>query len=237
MIFLLLQYTSNSFSQSIQLDRPDQTECPFITPKGYIQIENGFVIENENDEKKYSLPSTLWKYGINKRLELRLITAFLKEEKHGLQPITIGFKTSLIEEKGFIPKISFIGHLTTKNIGSKVFYTQYIAPAFRFTMQHNLTEKVSLAYNLGIEWSGETTQESYIYTLTASNSFNKKLGGYIEFYGFFPKQNKPDQRFDCGITYLVNNDFMLDFSGGFGLTPNAPKNYLAFGVSYRFKPE
>ena len=27
---------------SIQLDRPDQTECPFIVPAKYIQLENGF---------------------------------------------------------------------------------------------------------------------------------------------------------------------------------------------------
>ncbi|MBU6205838.1 MAG: hypothetical protein KJS45_10675, partial [Bacteroidetes bacterium] len=30
----------------IQLDRPDQTECPFITPKNYIQIEHGITMEN-----------------------------------------------------------------------------------------------------------------------------------------------------------------------------------------------
>ena len=51
---ILLTYfvvtTFNLFGQnlpSIQLDRPDQTECPFITPKKYIQIENGFTVENK----------------------------------------------------------------------------------------------------------------------------------------------------------------------------------------------
>jgi hypothetical protein len=28
---------------------------------------------------------------------------------------------------------------------------------------------------------------------------------------------------------------MIDISGGIGLTENAPKNYISFGISYRFK--
>jgi hypothetical protein len=63
---------------SIQLDRPDQTECPFITPKKYIQIENGFTIENKDkNQKTYYYPSSLWKFGVNEKFELRLITGLI----------------------------------------------------------------------------------------------------------------------------------------------------------------
>ena len=77
----------NLYGQSlpaIQLDRPDQTECPFITPKKYIQIENGFTIENfDQNQKSYNYPSTLWKYGINEKFELRLITELVSEKTNG----------------------------------------------------------------------------------------------------------------------------------------------------------
>jgi len=39
---------------------------------------------------------------------------------------------------------------------------------------------------------------------------------------------------DGGITYLINNNLIIDLSGGVGLTENAPKYYYAFGLSYRF---
>jgi hypothetical protein len=233
----------NLYGQSlpaIQLDRPDQTECPFITPKKYIQIENGFTIENfDQNQKSYNYPSTLWKYGINEKFELRLITELVSEKTNGntntgLLPITIGFKTSLFEEKGLIPKTSFIGHIATSKIGSKEFQAKYIAPSFRFTMQHTLTEKISLAYNLGAEWNGESAEHSYIYTLTTGFSLTEKIGCYTELYGFLPAENKADHRFDCGLTYLIKNDIMADISGGFGLTENAPKNYISLGLSYRF---
>ena len=234
----------NLFGQSlsaIQLDRPDQTECPFITPHKYIQIENGFTYETfDQNQKTFNYPSTLWKYGVNEKFELRLITELALEKtkgitSKGLSPLTIGFKTSLFEEKGFIPKTSFIGHVTTSKIGSNEFQTNYIAPSFRFTMQHTLSEKISLAYNLGSEWNGENAEHSYIYTLTTGFSLTDKMGCYTELYGFIPTENKADHRFDCGLTYLINNDFMADISGGFGLTKNVPQNYIALGLSYRFK--
>ncbi|HPI00475.1 MAG TPA: transporter [Chitinophagaceae bacterium] len=226
---------------SIQLDRPDQTECPFITPKKYIQIENGFTYEKVNDTQIFlSYPSTLWKYGINEKFELRIITELVTEKNNyqinaGITPITIGFKTALLEEKGIIPKTSFIGHITTSNMGSKAFQTAYIAPSFRFTMQHTLTNKISVAYNLGAEWDGATAAPTYIYTFTTGLTLTEKLGCYSEIYGFLQNAIQADHRFDCGVTYLLSNDCIADISGGFGLTNNAPNKYISLGFSYRFK--
>jgi hypothetical protein len=225
----------------IQLDRPDQTECPFITPTNYIQIEKGFTVENlENNQRIYNYPSTLWKYGVNEKLELRLITELVSLKSSvnlnsGLLPITIGFKTSLFEEKGLIPKTSFIGHIATSRMGSKEFHTKLIAPAFRFLMQHTLSNKMMLAYNLGAEWNGDNSQHNYIYTLTTGYALTNKLGCYAELYGFISTQNEADHRFDGGFTYLIKNDMMVDVSGGFGLTDNTHKNYISLGFSYRFK--
>lgn len=226
---------------SIQLDRPDQTECPFIVPAKYIQLENGFNFENVNSGiSSFSYPATLWKYGVNERFELRLTTEFVTEatdEKtvSGIMPVTIGFKANLCKEKGIIPTTSFIGHLTTSDLGSEKFHTTYVAPAFRFTMQHTLSERFSLAYNLGAEWDGETAAQTYIYTLATGFSINEKLGCYAELYGYAPAGSKPDHRCDGGFTYLINNDFIIDLSGGVGLTNNAPDNYVSLGISYRFK--
>jgi hypothetical protein len=243
LIFILGIKNVQLFGQMtpIQLDRPDQTECPFIVPINYIQLENGFTYENIDTENRgFYYPSTLWKYGISKRFEFRLITEFVSEKQGnqtttGLNPITVGFKVNICQEKGLLPITSFIGHLTSINIGSTAFHTKYIAPSFRFTMQHTLSDKISLAYNLGAKWDGETREHTFLYTLTTGIALTNKLGGYIEVYGFAPNYEQAEHRFDGGFTYLINNDFMLDLSGGLRLTENAPKNYISLGVSYRFK--
>lgn len=226
---------------SIQLDRPDQTECPFITPENYIQAESGFNIENASaDRQVLTTPTVLWKYGVNKKFELRFITELITDKNNsdkftGLAPVTFGFKTALFEEKGIIPKTSFIGHITTATMGSEKLQTKYIAPSFRFTMQHTISDKMVLAYNLGAEWNGEAAAQTYIYTLTTGFSLTEKLGMYTELYGFKTAYTKADHRFDGGFTYLINDDFIADISGGFRLTDNAPKNYISLGLSYRFK--
>lgn len=226
---------------SIQLDRPDQTECPFITPVHYIQMENGFNIEKiDKNRRNYVYPTSLIKYGINQKFEFRFIAEYISTKntgitQSGLTPVTFGFKTALLEEKGIIPKTSFIGHITTSRLGSKEFKTPYIAPSFRFTMQHTITSNMVLAYNLGAEWNGIDPDQTYIYTLTTGFSLTDRLGCYTELYGFIRPYMKPDHRCDGGLTYLVNNNFMLDISGGVRLTENAPDNYLSLGLSYRFK--
>jgi Putative MetA-pathway of phenol degradation len=224
----------------IATDRPDQTECPFIVPKGYFQAENGFFYEKTSLNSQFvAYPSVLWKYGLSENFEIRLITELasekkLSETKIGLLPTTIGFKARISEEKGWIPKTSFIGHLTVPKLASKAFSVDYYAPSFRFTMQHTLSEKVILAYNLGAEWNGETPEPTFIYTLTTGFSVTKKAGFYAELYGFSPQNQQQDHRLDGGLTYLISNNVMIDISGGLGLTSNAPKYFVSTGFSYRF---
>lgn len=240
--FLLIQ--NRSFAQelpSIQTDRPDQTECPFIVPIHYFQLENGFTYEKINNESSQIVtPTILTRFGINDHFELRLITEYVMEEqlletKSGINPILIGFKTRLFEENGVIPITSFIGHIGIPKAASKIFQTTFYAPEFRFTMQHTLSKKQSLSYNLGAEWNGVSPEAIFIYTLTSGYSLSYNIGCYIELYGFCPQMSKPDHRFDAGITYLLNANHQFDISGGFGLSKISPECYLAIGYSFRFK--
>jgi len=225
---------------SIQLDRPDQTECPYITPKNYIQVENGLTVENNiGSSQTISHPTSLWKYGVNDKFELRLITELVTQKidgnnTFGLQPITIGFKTTLFEQQGILPKTSFIGHVTSSRLGSAVYHTPYIAPSFRFTMQHVISDKFSLSYNLGAEWDGRNTNATYIYTFTGGLGLTEKLGCYAELYGFLPEKQTPDHRFDGGFTYLLHQDVMIDLSAGARFFQNIQTHYVSFGFSFRF---
>ena len=241
LLFILL-ISSSIYSQSIepiQADRPDQTETPAIVPKGMFQVETGFTFQKTDAiSKSFSLPTTLWKYGVNENFELRLITEFLSEEINnekisGLAPIYVGFKVKLAEEKGIIPKTSFIAHIGLSNAASTRYKTDYFAPEFRFAMQHTLSEKFSLSYNLGSEWDGFSAEPTFLYTLTTGYAITSKIGSYIEVYGFAPQNNRANHNLDGGITYLINNNFMVDLSSSFGITDNAPDHYIAFGFSFR----
>ena len=104
-----------------------------------------------------------------------------------------------------------------------------MGPSFKFAMQHTLSKKVSLGYNLGALWNGVTTEPIFQYTFTTSVSLTEKWGSYIEVYGFAPENEMAQHSMDTGLSYLVNNDISLDISGGYCLTHNAPKYFIALG--------
>ncbi|HSN47858.1 MAG TPA: transporter [Flavobacterium sp.] len=239
--FLFMNIGKAQELPSIQTDRPDQTECPFITPRHYFQFENGFSYEQiDTDLSAFVAPTILTRFGINNYFELRLITehSVIKESTttlSGVNPVLVGFKIKLLEEKGLIPTTSLIAHVGFPKVASTDYRVNYYYPEFRFTMQHTISEKQSLSYNLGAEWDGENTKPTFIYTLTTGYSLTEKIGLYGEFYGFIPQMGKADHRFDLGLTYLLHPNHQLDISGGIGLSEISPDYYISLGYSFRFK--
>ncbi|UII21309.1 transporter [Fulvivirga ligni] len=238
--------TSLSFAQeseTIITDRPDQTEASQLTPKGWVQIETGFLIENDKSDgiktREIVYNTTLLKYGISDRIELRIIQEFLGSEINGDQvasgagPLAIGARFALAEEDGICPQIAFIGHINYRT-GDQDYRPDQVAPDFRFTFAHTLSETFSLGYNLGAEWNGYDAVATGIYTLSLAASLSDKLGAFVEVYGFLPTGQEKNHRFDGGITYLISNNLQFDVSGGFGISKISPDNFISTGLSWRF---
>lgn len=100
-------------------------------------------------------------------------------------------------------------------------------------MQHTLTDKISFSYNLGAEWDGFTAQPIFLYTASGGYAISDKLGTFIEIFGFAPQENTANHSADAGFTYLISDNFMVDLSGGLGITSNAPNHFVSVGFSFR----
>ena len=246
LVFLIGAVAVNSQQTGrMETDRPDQTESPFITKNKFIQGEFGFNIESKDGLQTFVHPTSLWKYGLSKKFELRIITEIVSEERplliprgnhytNGLLPIQIGGKLALVEEKGLLPKIAFLFHVATAKIASKKFRTSKWAPNFRFTMQNTLSENIGLGYNLGAEWDGESNTPFWVYTIAPGFNIGKKWYGYVEAFGAVRKNETPEHSLDAGVAYYFSDNSKIDFSGGFGISKAAIDNYIAIGFSFRF---
>jgi hypothetical protein len=232
--------------QKIDTDRPDQTESAVLVPKKWIQFEMGLGAQITNSfENEFQHPTLLSKYGITKKLELRLITTLAtntnfnnslsKQKETGLSPVEVGAKIALWEEKKLLPKTSLIFHVGIPKLASRNFRVNNLAPNFRFTMQNSVTNSIAIGYNLGAEWDGISSNTTWIYTFAPGFNIGEKWYSYIEAFGFISKQNEPEHSLDAGIAYYVNNNFKLDLSSGFGISKAAPDWYIAVGASVRFK--
>lgn len=224
-------------------DRPDKSESPYVVPKGYCQLELGFAIEDTEPGFVYSYPRSLIKFGITNNFELRFYTEYVTIQKepnpdlNGFTPLSVGIKAKLGEQKGILPKTSFIGHLRIPGVVSDELETKYLSPILLMAFQHDISPVVNVGYNLGVEWDGISPDPNFLYALSLGLNITDRLGIYGEGYGKVIQQNDDDIEFraDAGITYLIGNDFLLDVSAGKGITDNAPESYVELGFSYRFK--
>lgn len=224
-------------------DRPDATESSSITPRGFLQIETGGFYESfeENSIKTetFTYNTTLLRLGLLNNLELRLgwnvleqKTSNLNAVLSGFGPLLLGAKIAIMEAQKWLPKIALIGHLQLPFLAGTDYKTETTGTDFRFAFAHMLSESSSLSYNLGAQWSNDSSEAAYIYTISYGYSINDTIGWYVEFYGDFPENSKANHFWDSGFTYLLSNNFQLDATVGTSIT-RGQDIVLSVGISYR----
>ncbi|MCW3101956.1 MAG: hypothetical protein JWO09_396 [Bacteroidetes bacterium] len=229
--------------EPMETDRPDQTECSSIVPLHNLQIETGIVYtRNGKVQERYNYPTTLFRLGLLPSAELRIIGGEWQAENQrlkdststkGFQPVEIGTKIAVCQEKGIRPQTAFIGHLAFVPGDKQTKNRQAIVPNFRFSMSHSLTEIFSLGYNLGMEWEPFSAYPVYVYTATFGASLNEKVYAYAEVFGDLAYASYPGCQADGGLSYQPLRNLQFDVSAGLGLNDHSDDLYLSFGISWR----
>jgi len=240
-LFLVI---SPVFAQEpMETDRPDQTECSSVVPVHSLQIETGIVYtRNGKVQERYNYPTTLLRLGLLPSAELRIIAGEWQSEHlrmkdstgtKGFQPVEIGSKIAVCEEKGIRPQTAFIGHLAFVPGDRETKNRQAVVPNFRFSMSHSITETFSLGYNLGMEWEPFGAYPVYVYTATLGASLNEKVYAYAEVFGDLAYAAYPGCQADGGFSYQPQKNLQLDVSAGIGLNDHSDDLYLSLGFSWR----
>lgn len=244
-LFLSLAATAQK-TESMETDRPDQSESAFTVPLHWFQMEAGFSRMRFRDGSTTLLrPSILNRYGVSKKIELRLLLEYETQRNFlgtsnaevsvgGLAPIELGTKIRLWKENGSWPQTALMLQTSIPNLASTSLQAERWAPEVRLAMQNTITERLGLSYNLGAEWNDESDHPFYIYTLAPQWQLGEKWNTYVELFGFLNRDNHPQHSLDGGFVYAVSNNSQLDISVGAGLTPNTRlKHYVALGFSWR----
>ena len=246
-------FSVNAYSQETDTtpelitDRPDATEAPSVVPKGSFQAELGGFYESfdENGIKteSYTYNTTLLRYGLLDRLELRLGWDIVdqkitdrnlntEQSISGFSPLLAGVKVAITEEKGCLPEIGLIGHLMLPFTAGSDVKPETTGVDFRFAFAHTLSDRSSLSYNLGAEWGNDSPEAAYIYTLAYGYAITDAFGAYVELYGDFPENSMANHLWDAGITYLVQHNIQLDATVGTSFT-DGQDILLSAGISFR----
>jgi hypothetical protein len=100
-------------------------------------------------------------------------------------------------------------------------------------MNHNISNRFSLGYNLGFAYNGENADGFFIYTGMLGYKISNRFWCFAEVYGNLDNGNLPNHSADAGFTYLVKNNLQFDISGGFGISDDVDKNFVSSGLSWR----
>ncbi|HAY88227.1 MAG TPA: hypothetical protein DCY51_02150 [Bacteroidetes bacterium] len=274
LLALAILYSGGYAFAQIETDRPDFTESPNVVPKGALQIETGFILENDKvemtgkfpgtgkwEEKRQNITmnTTLFRFGLTDRIELRLNTAFNSNSLNeynvlesgpwlpanfqpadsffdpvsGFSTSFIGFKTNLFKSEKM--SIGFLGHLYIPELASGDFAKlsgQKVAPEFLIPLTYDITDRFGIAVQYGLSWDGLTPNPTTSYTLALGYGITDKLSFYVEPYGFLTNNGDELHLINGGFTYLINDDFQVDLTGGFGLNEAAPDNFINCGASF-----
>lgn len=242
-VFTLFIFFSSS-AQTIITDRPDQTESSSTVKWGSLQIESGILLEFSEDEiiseRTLLAPTTLFRYGLSRGFEIRMLSQWesLKNitnstKVNGIDDLEIGAKVQLLKKDNINTEIAFLSHIILPT-GTKELSNGKLGTINKLSVSHELNDSLGLGYNLGYDYFGYG-KGILTYSLSLGIAITNLFGMYIESYGDLVEFKNPEANFDAGITYLINDNFQLDFSFGTGI--NHTMNYLSVGCSVNIAKE
>jgi len=244
-LLMIIAIAGNSQTNDIpdmSADRPGMATPPSLMMPKIFQIETGFSFEKITDQN-ISLENTLYntsllRFGLSKNAEIRLQTDYAQIKIDslkitGFNPLTIGTKILITEGKGIVPNTSFMFNLTLPYLGERSFRPTNLSPSAYLLMQNDITEKLNVCYNLGLEYDGETPNPAEFAALCFGYGVSDKLSAFVENYDWFSNNSGPQNYLDVGCAYLTGKNFQVDVSGNMNLRDF--KNYFMFnfGVSWR----
>ena len=243
-LFAFLLFAWEGQAQSIITDRPDQTESSSTVERGSLQIESGLLVgfaeESTWSIRQILAPTILFRYGITKGIEIRVLSQFeslknqlTSKELVGISDLEIGTKIQLLKREEINTEVAFLTHLRLPT-GSNGLTLDRYATINKLSISHELSENIGIGYNIGYNYFG-FGRGVITYSLALGIGISEKAAIYIEPYGDFVDLEDHFANFDAGFTYLLKENMQLDFSFGTGL--NYSMNYMSIGFSWNIQKE
>jgi hypothetical protein len=240
-ILACMLFSAFAFSQEDIETSPDEFETPSTVPKGHFQMENRFKYQKEEaGARLLNLPSANWKYGLTDNLEVAVVTTITNYKSPdstatGLQPIAVGIKVKLWYEEGLLPNASFLAQVKIPKLASRDLQAKYAAPNLKLLFKNTINQNITLGYNIGEEWNGESAEPDFFYSVSPKYQLTKKLQMYIEAYGYVPQHEDAEHWIDAGLMYVIKQAIQIELAAGHELTASDHyhRYYAILGFAFR----
>lgn len=223
----------------LTVDRPGIAEAPFTVSPGTYQLETGFDYYNRTNGEIYFLPVSLFRTGLSKQAELRLTVKNVEDKTtstklKGISPLSIGIKTHIIEQRGWVPETDILADVIIP-LGNSDLQPDQLGHDILLLFQNDLSPKTAINYNVGLIWDGFSDQDMF----TASFCFNylptEKMGFFIEYFDYLRRKGTKEHGVDGGLTFLLHPQIQADLSAGISWITGNMNHFVSSGVSFRIE--
>jgi len=216
-----------------------------------------FTYDREHDDRTrdHTAPEFLLRIGVVDDVELRLgwqgyswtenqfetrtragrrVTG--EDWTDGAHDLSVGFKLKLLEQDGLVPHFGILASMNIP-VGSDVVSSGDVEPGAILLWAYDLTDEVALAGNVGFA-SLNDAGERFFQTsasISLAVALTERLGGYVEYFGLYPNAEDSDaaHSLNVGFTFLINNNFQIDWRIGGGLNEEADDFFTGVGFAWR----
>lgn len=230
---------SQTESQPIITDRPDQAESPYTVGSGRFQIESGLLYERARGGDEFFATPTLLRFGTGPNTELRLESDFITAAQGvtGLSDTSLGAKVNLVDEEW--GAIALLGRVNLPS-GTGPLAGNAVVPELALLTTFPLNDSMAIAVSLqGGVPEDEAGGGRYLQGFFATSlgfALTDELGMFVECFGSGPDgTNGPfELAMDGGFTYLLNEDLQIDLAVLKGMSGSGLDWGMTVGVSARY---
>ena len=224
-----------AMTQTIETDRPDQTEAATLVPAGGIQLEAGVAGWTSGDASTtgYTLPTALLRYGLNDRFELRVVgqrdqmqSNFIDMEEPWMTASAWDLGAKVAGWNSDASQMCLLAHYRFRPgaiDGGQV----------RLNVSKPLGTHFSIGTNIGMVWEWATKDQAAVgeveYTLALGYDVTETLYAYVEAFGA-----GGGLQGDAGLAWRP--DPLSQFDVSMGWTDGSGQSYVAVGWSKLWIP-
>jgi len=240
LVFITAACLNAQSPYEMNADRPDVTESAYTVVKSRLQIETGFLLQNDTDIEIMDIANTLFRYGLTKSLEFRAGAGFRRETVtisgndqtyDGIADVSVGIKVRVFQHIRRFPDAAVILSGTLP-VGEDRFSSDRVEPKAILALAHKLNRRLSMGYNFGGYW-----ENGVHLNLLASASLGIWIAGpfsaFVEGYAESPHGTPTEILLDAGIIISLAKNFQLDASFGGAINEEAPDRTINVGFAWR----
>jgi hypothetical protein len=223
----------------INTDRPSVANSSVVVPKGYFQVENGFLFTRTQGENVVDLPESSLRFGLLEHTELRFSVPDFYHTVPAESPTISGFGDMAIGVKQQLGP-------TRDNFNFAAILFLSIPTGSNALSSHGYDPGLQLPWSrqLSTNWTASGQAAFYLPTLNGRRNFTgevtfvidrqltKAWDVFAEYAGDFPDRSGSRQILHFGSSCKLSARQQLDFQLAAGLSNAAPNVF--FGVGYSF---